>query len=65
MHFKDRDITYLFALLLNETRDSMLEMKDVYADHEDYLYHIVPLFINETLAYVKSVAEDATKKYIH
>jgi hypothetical protein len=41
----------------------MKELKDSYESEQEYLSYILPPFINETLAYIKSTAEDAAKKY--
>lgn len=48
---------------MNETKSKIKELKDSYKDEQEYLAYLIPPFINETLAYVKSVAEDQFKKY--
>jgi len=56
-------VSYLFTLLLNETKSKMKEIKDSYESENEYLSYMIPPFINETLAYIKSTAEDQMKKY--
>ncbi|CAD8203492.1 unnamed protein product [Paramecium pentaurelia] len=63
LKFRQEDVSYLFTLLLNETKSQMKELKDDYQSENEYLQYFLPPFINETLAYVKSTAEDMAKKY--